>query len=456
MDWKDLTDALRTDECVLLLGPNAATFDGESLGDLLTERIELKLRQRGIAATEAEKDLTAIVRRFMDAFRDEGTALDELRSVLRDFYSEFKDEPLPVYDAAAGLPFKYIINTAPQSLLLSALERKDKKARFFDFHFDNPEYNKQMNDRALDLEKEISEDTPLVFNLLGHYDRPDSLVLTDAARLRFLEVVLQREKEATLPANIAFFFNKRPVRRHRKAYIFAGFDFNEWHMRLFLHLLGSRHGSVLPQSITLQDSEALLGDAHTFFSDNFNMHFAGRDALGFFEQLKRELQQPLQAAPPARRELLLLYHPDDEDLRREMETYLAPLRHHNLVEIWHEEKILPGAVVKDVQREHLQSAQLIVPLLTANFLANDRLFTEILPEVLARHHAGSAKLAPILMTPCDVESTPLFELTTLQPKPRGKALSQKPDRAEALTNIVKDLRSMIERMNVNTQQTLPA
>lgn len=101
-------------------------------------------------------------------------------------------------------------------MLLSALERKYKKARFFDFHFDNPEYNKQMNDKALDFEKEIDEDTPLVFNLLGHYERSDSLVLTDAARLRFLEVVLQREKEATLPPNIAFFFNKRPVRRHRK------------------------------------------------------------------------------------------------------------------------------------------------------------------------------------------------------------------------------------------------
>lgn len=55
MDWNDLTDALRTDECVLLLGPDAATYDGESLRDLLTERIELKLRQRGVEAKEAEK-----------------------------------------------------------------------------------------------------------------------------------------------------------------------------------------------------------------------------------------------------------------------------------------------------------------------------------------------------------------------------------------------------------------
>lgn len=454
MNWNDLTDAIRTDECVLLLGPNAATYEGESLRDLLAERIGRLLRQRRPDAAASPTDLAAGVRLFLQSFPDNGQALDALRGALGDFYREFADEKIPVYDAVAALPFKYIINTAPDELLLNALKRRDKKARFFDFNFDNPDYNIDQNKRALNLETEIAEDAPLVFNLLGHYERPDALVLTDAARLRFLEVVLQREKEATLPANIAFFFNKRPVRRHRKAFVFAGFDFNEWHMRLFLHLLGSRHGQVLPHSISLQDKDVLQGDAETFFTENFNMHFIGPDALGFLTRLAQELEKPAVAAPPARRELLLLYHPDDEALRAEVETYLAPLR--QLVEVWHPEKIKPGETVDETLGEHLRSAQLIVPLVTANFIADERLFTDILPEALARHQAGSAKVAPILMTPCDVENTPLFALLTLQPKPRGKALSQKPDRAQALTAIASDLRSMLENMNSKSAQSASA
>ncbi|MCC6461817.1 MAG: SIR2 family protein [Saprospiraceae bacterium] len=453
MNWNDLTDAIRADECVLLLGPNAATYEGESLRDLLAERICRLLRQGRPDAVATPADLAAAVRLFLKSFPDNGQAFDALRHALRAFYEEFADEAIPVYDAVAALPFKYIINTAPDELLLNALKRKDKKARFFDFNFDNPDYNIAQNNNALNLETQIAEDAPLVFNLLGHYERPDALVLTDAARLRFLEVVLQREKEATLPANIAFFFNKRPVRRHRKAFVFVGFDFNEWHMRLFLHLLGSRHGQVLPHSISLQDTTALQGDAQTFFTENFNMHFVGADASGFLTQLKQELQKPVVAAPATRRELLLLYHPDDEALRIELETYLAPLRQSHLVEVWHEARIKAGEMVEDTLREHLQHAWLIVPLVTARFIANDRFFTETLPAVLDRHKAGSTKVAPILMTPCDVENTPLFDLLTLQPKPRGKALSQKSDRAQALKTIVSDLRSMLENMNSKSSQS---
>lgn len=449
LDWADLLDALRTDECVLLLGPRAATYEGESLCDLLADRLALKLRQRDVVMPDGPPILAENARLFAEQFKNPADALDELRRILREFYAEFEGETIPVFDAVAALPFKYIINTSPDSLLLDALARQDKQARFFDFHFNNPDYNVEMNKRAINLDQEISEDTPLVFNLLGHYDRPDSLVLTNAERLRFLEIVLQREKEATLPPNIAFFFTKRPIQRDRKTYIFIGSDFNEWHMRLFLYLLGSKHGALLPNSISLQDPGKLQGDTHTFFTENFDVHFVADDPMGFLNELKGHLQQPVAAAPPARMELLLLYHPDDEPLREELETYLAPLRHGQLVDVWTENKIDPGADTEATLQEHLDSARLIVPLLTANFLANDRLFTEILPEVLT----GSAKVAPIVMTPCDVEHTPLFELKTLNPKPRGRALSQKPDRQEALKAIVNDLRSMIERMTNAQPQT---
>ncbi|MBL7827000.1 MAG: SIR2 family protein [Saprospiraceae bacterium] len=447
MNWSEITDAIRCDECVLLLGPHAATYDGESLRTLLAERIHRLLRQRRPDAPADGTDLSAAVRDFLKSFPENGEALHALRQAMSDFYREFDNEPIPVYEAVARLPFKYIINTAPDDLLVKTLRTRHKTPLFFDFHFDNPEYNLVQNRQALNLETEIAEDAPLVFNLLGHYERPDSLVLTDAAKLRFLEIVLQHEKEATLPANIAFFFNKRPVRRHRKAFVFLGFDFNEWHMRLFMHLLGSRHGQVLPQSITLQGEDALQGDVQRFFTDNFNMHFAGPDALGFLTRLGQELETPAPAAPPASRELLLLYHPADEALRVELEKHLALLRREQLVAVWHEEKVMPGEDVTASLHAHLQSAQLIVPLVTANFLADDRMFTEILPGALERHRAESAVVAPVLMTPCLVEDTPLFNLLTLQPKPRGKALSQKPDREQALTAIVSELRLMLEKLN---------
>lgn len=445
--WPDLIEALRHDECVLLLGPRAATYQGEYLHDLLAERFAKMLRQKDATFVASPPyDLPLLVKQFTDQFKNYTEALEQLGKTLREFYEEFSGEEISVYRQIANLPFKYIINTAPDDLLVQNLAGgSDKKVHFFDFHFNKPEYNADMNRKAVDLNNEISEDAPLVYNLLGHYDRPDSLVLTNSDRLRFLEVVLQREKEATLPPNIAYYFLRSPLKLLRKAYIFVGFDFNEWYLRLFMHLMRRTH-EHLPQSFSLQDLRRLTGDAATFYTDNFNMLFVENDPERFFQELGRQLQKPATVPSPAQMEMVLLYHPDDEAMRVEMETHLATLRHSGLVEVWHEEKILPGADTITTIRQHLNTARVIVPLVTANFLADDRLFTELLPDALQRHRNGTAKVSPILMSPCDIENTPLFELNTLYPKPKGRAVSQKPDRAETLTAIAKDLRGMIERM----------
>jgi len=48
-DLNHITEALRADECVLLLGPRAATFEGECLQDLLAERFAQRLGVPGAA-----------------------------------------------------------------------------------------------------------------------------------------------------------------------------------------------------------------------------------------------------------------------------------------------------------------------------------------------------------------------------------------------------------------------
>lgn len=448
MNAQNIAEALRADECVLLLGPRAATFEGEYLQDLLADR----MAQRLGLPPDAPRDLPQLARRYSAQFKNDSTGLEETGKLVSEFYEEFRDEKIPVYDLVAGLPFKYLLNCTPDSLLLQALERQDKKGLFFDFHFNKPVYNKNENDRALNLEQEIAKDNPLVYNLLGHYHDPSSLVLTDADRLRFIDVVLQREK-ATLPENVTYYFLRPPLKRLRKTYVFLGFDFNEWHLRLFMHLLRRTHDH-LPQTLTLQQSEALSGDAKVFYSDNFDMVFMPDDPATMLRDLKKCLQKPAPVQPPARMELLMLYHPDDEALRTELETYLATLRHSGLIDVWHETRILAGGETEAEMRQHLDQARVILPLVTANFLADDRLYLNYLETALQRHRDGQAKVMPLLLTPCDIMNTPLFELNTLYPKPKGRAVSQKPDRAETLTAFAQELRSTVERL-LNLQTAAP-
>lgn len=446
---QDIAEALRADECVLLLGPHAATFDGECLQDLLADRFAQRL---GLPEG-APRDLPHLARQFSTSCKNATEGLEKTGELLRAFYEEFQDEKIPIYDLAAELPFKYVLNCTPDNLFLKALERHDKEGLFFNFHFSKPVHNKNENDRALDVETEISEDKPLVYNLLGYYADPSSLVLTDADRIRFLDVVLQREKEATLPANITYHFLRPPLNRLRKTYIFIGFDFNEWHLRLFLHLLRRTH-EHLPHTLTLQKPETLQGDTAVFYSDNFDMLFVPDDPITLLKEVKDCLKSPAPVAPPARMEFLLLYHPDDEALRTELETSLATLRHSGLIEVWHEARILGGGILEDEMQQHLEQARVILPIVTANFLADERLYSRYLDKALQRHRAGTAKVIPLLFSPCDVINTPLFELNTLYPKPKGRAVSQKPDRAATLTAFAQELRSTVERL-LNLQTVAP-
>ena len=106
-------------------------------------------------------------------------------------------------------------------------------------------------------------------------------------------------------------------------------------------------------------------------------------------------------------------------------------------------------------QEHLHNARIILPLITANFLADEHLYGNYLTTALRRDADGIAKLIPLLLTPCDVVNTPLFKLNTLYPKPKGRAVSQKPDRAEALTSFAQELRSTVERMLKITNSAQP-
>ena len=86
-------------------------------------------------------------------------------------------------------------------------------------------------------------------------------------------------------------------------------------------------------------------------------------------------------------------------------------------------------------------------------MASDKLYEQDLQTALQRHQNGTAKLVPILMTPYDLYDTVFEDLNTLLPKPRGKAISQKPNREEALAAITADIRQIIERFKNPTKIT---
>jgi internalin A len=69
--------------------------------------------------------------------------------------------------------------------------------------------------------------------------------------------------------------------------------------------------------------------------------------------------------------VFISYAHEDEPLRQQLETHLSLLRRQGLIANWHDRQILPGTEWEKEIDAHLESAQLVLLLISPDFLASD-------------------------------------------------------------------------------------
>jgi WD40 repeat protein len=139
--------------------------------------------------------------------------------------------------------------------------------------------------------------------------------------------------------------------------------------------------------------------------------------------------------------LFYSYADKDEELCEELEKHLSSLQRQRTIAGWHRRKILPGEDLNQTNDEQFFSAQIIVLLISPDFLASDASHAEM-ELALQRHTAGLASVIPLLLRPVDWQATPIAHLQVL---PRnGRAVTKWEDHDEALAEIAEELRLAIE------------
>jgi hypothetical protein len=158
-------------------------------------------------------------------------------------------------------------------------------------------------------------------------------------------------------------------------------------------------------------------------------------------RLYERLLHPDPEAKPAHRKSRLFYSyaRADEALRERLQVHLAVLRHQGLIESWCDRCISPGAeTTLDVDR-HLEEADIVLLLVTADFLAH--CWDRVMQRALERHDAGQAVVVPIILRPCDWTSAPFAALSAA---PRDAIpVSRWSDPEEAWVDIAQGIRRLI-------------
>jgi hypothetical protein len=148
-----------------------------------------------------------------------------------------------------------------------------------------------------------------------------------------------------------------------------------------------------------------------------------------------------QSDPSAARRVFVSYSHKDERHRQRLEISLAQLQRDNLVAIWHDRKILPGQEWNQEIDRNLEGSDIILLLISPDFLASKYAYGRETVRALERHQSGSATVVPIILRPSDWQHSPLASLQALPSE--GRPVSRWSDRDQAWLDVAQGLRRLM-------------
>ena len=129
------------------------------------------------------------------------------------------------------------------------------------------------------------------------------------------------------------------------------------------------------------------------------------------EGARRSADKRQSAERPVR--AFVSYSHKDERRRAELETHLKLLQRVGALQIWTDRRIVAGTEWKGLIDENLERADLILLLISADFMKSDYCYDVELKRALERHEAKEARVIPIIVRMVAWRSAPFGKLQAL-------------------------------------------
>jgi hypothetical protein len=145
-------------------------------------------------------------------------------------------------------------------------------------------------------------------------------------------------------------------------------------------------------------------------------------------------------------EIFISYSHKDQEYRDKLVTFLTPLEFDNIIRVWHDQKIMPGQDWDKEITKTLAKSDIVLLLLSADFLASNYIRVKELKIAFERHAKQEAVVIPIIIRPCPWKRHQ--KLSELQALPKGgKAVSLWEDEDDALNNVFEGIEKAITHIN---------
>ena len=142
--------------------------------------------------------------------------------------------------------------------------------------------------------------------------------------------------------------------------------------------------------------------------------------------------------------IFFCYAREDEALLHKLQTHLRPLQRQRLIDVWYDRDINAGAEWEQEISKHLNTAQIILLLVSPDFMDSDYCYGVEMQRALERHASGEATVIPIILRPSYWHGEPLGKLQALPTD--GKPVTTWHDLDTALYDITHGIHKVVKQL----------
>src|SRR5579871_1749662 len=145
-------------------------------------------------------------------------------------------------------------------------------------------------------------------------------------------------------------------------------------------------------------------------------------------------------------EIFCCYARKDQQLLNDLKSHLSSLERQGLITVWADTDIGAGSDWEQEIDKHLDTADIILLLVSPAFIASDYCYSKELKRAMDRQEHGNVHVIPIILRPTAWEKAPFGKLQAL-PK-NALPVTSWHDRDEAFINIVEGIRKVVVAMTI--------
>lgn len=132
-------------------------------------------------------------------------------------------------------------------------------------------------------------------------------------------------------------------------------------------------------------------------------------------------------------QMFFSYAHEDVDIVVNLQKHLTPLRHERIVEFWYDRDLLAGQSWDLEISSRLEHADIVVVLVSSDFVASEYAYGKELRRALELHDRGQLRVIPVIARNCRWQNLPIGHLQALPES--GRPITSWTDRDDAYVSV---------------------